>query len=198
MSQQYPYNSQPHQAYQGGPAPYQPPPPPKKGMSAWAIVGIVIGGLFVFLIALGALVGDGEDKADAGKTSDRTAVAPAEDADAKPADEPAQKPAEKKAPAEPEKKKLTSAEEFKAFVAKNGTPTEKTAVKHVTKVQGAEEQNDILDSVDVYTDFTGGFMSKDQNQAKLIASAFADWKDSENGLVTVYGSDGDMISNGNF
>ncbi len=198
MSQQYPHN--PNQPYQGapgypqGPAPYQPPPPPKKGLSTGAIVGMVIGGVFVLLIVLGGIVGGGGDKADAGNSADRTAAE--QDTNAKSADKPTQKSEEKKkdAPA----KKRTSAEEFKAFVTKNGTPTEKAAVQHVTKVQGADKQNDILDSADVYTDFTGGFMSENQNSAKLIASAFADWKDSENGLVTVYGSDGDMITNGNF
>ncbi|MFE6126760.1 hypothetical protein ACFQ6Q_00585 [Streptomyces sp. NPDC056437] len=215
MSQQYPHNPQQPQGQQpygqhtfaGGPAPYQPPPPPKKGMSGWAITGIVIGGIFAFLIVIGVASGGTETSDSSGKAGDKSAAAPQKPAeqpaeqpavkeDPKPADKPAAKPAEKK-PA-PAPKDLSPADEFKAFVAKNGTQTEKAAVKHVTKVQGAEEQNDILDSAEVYTDFTGGFMSKDQNQAKLIASAFADWKDSENGLVTVYGSDGDMISNGNF
>lgn len=89
-------------------------------------------------------------------------------------------------------------EQFKAFVSKNGTPTEKDAVKHVTKVQGADEQNDILDSAEVHTDYTGGMFGSDASKGKLLASAFADWKDSKNGLVTVYDKDGEMLSNGNF
>ncbi|MFE6153906.1 hypothetical protein [Streptomyces sp. NPDC057889] len=94
--------------------------------------------------------------------------------------------------------KASQAEQFKAFVAKNGTPKEKDAVAHVLKVQGADQQNDILDSADVYTDFTGGLMGKGSGPSKLIASAFADWKDSKNGLVTVYDADGEIITNGNF
>ncbi|RVU18603.1 hypothetical protein EOT10_31790 [Streptomyces antnestii] len=94
--------------------------------------------------------------------------------------------------------KGTQAQQFKAFVAKNGTPKEKDAVSHITKIQGADEQNDILDSADVYTDFTGGLMGKGAGPAKLIASAFADWKDSKNGLVSVYDADGEIITNGNF
>lgn len=93
--------------------------------------------------------------------------------------------------------KASQAEQFKAFVAKNGTPKEKDAVAHVLKVQGADQQNDILDSADVYTDFTGGLMGEGSG-LKLIASAFADWKDSKNGLVTVYDADGEIITNGNF
>jgi hypothetical protein len=94
--------------------------------------------------------------------------------------------------------KASQAEQFKAFVAKNGTPKEKAAVAHVLKVQGADRQNDILDSADVYTDFTGGLAGEGSGPSKLIASAFADWKDSKNGLVTVYDADGEIITNGNF
>ncbi|MGX1671605.1 hypothetical protein [Streptomyces sp. NPDC055400] len=94
--------------------------------------------------------------------------------------------------------KASQAEQFKAFVAKNGTPKEKDAVAHVLKVQGADQQNDILDSADVYTDFTGGLAGEGSGPSKLIASAFADWKDSKNGLVTVYDADGEIITNGNF
>ncbi|KES03623.1 hypothetical protein BU52_29375 [Streptomyces toyocaensis] len=94
--------------------------------------------------------------------------------------------------------KASQAEQFKAFVKKNGTAQEKEAVSHVTKVQGADEQNDILDAADVYTDFTGGIMGEGTGPAKLIASAFADWKQSDNGLVTVYDADGELLGNGSF
>ncbi|MFJ3667118.1 hypothetical protein ACIPSE_11740 [Streptomyces sp. NPDC090106] len=66
----------------------------------------------------------------------------------------------------------TQAEEFIACVEKNGTATEKSAVEHVTKVTGADRRNDILDSAEVFTDYTGGFAGPDQGEAKLIASAF--------------------------
>ncbi|MER5916789.1 hypothetical protein ABT124_42100 [Streptomyces sp. NPDC001982] len=91
----------------------------------------------------------------------------------------------------------SQAEQFQACVAKSGTPTEKAAVKHVTKVTGTDKRNDILDSAEVYTDFTGGFMSDNQGDAKLIASAFTSCYESKNGLVTVYGKDGDMIATAN-
>ena len=94
--------------------------------------------------------------------------------------------------------KASQAEQFKSFVAKNGTPKEKEAVAHVLKIQGADQQNDILDAADVYTDFTGGLMGEGAGPSKLIASAFADWKDSKNGLVTVYDAEGELITNGEF
>ncbi|MFF0687759.1 hypothetical protein ACFYUG_16795 [Streptomyces albogriseolus] len=105
---------------------------------------------------------------------------------------------EGKEKAEKAEKKASQAEQFKAFVEENGTAQEKEAVSHVTKVQGADEQNDILDTADVYTDFTGGLMGEGTGPAKLIASAFADWKQSENGLVTVYDADGELLGNGQF
>ncbi|MFI0506004.1 hypothetical protein ACH3WN_24620 [Streptomyces albogriseolus] len=105
---------------------------------------------------------------------------------------------EGKEKAEKAEEKASQAEQFKAFVDENGTAQEKEAVSHVTKVQGADEQNDILDTADVYTDFTGGIMGEGTGPAKLIASAFADWKQSENGLVTVYDADGELLGNGQF
>lgn len=93
---------------------------------------------------------------------------------------------------------VSEATTFRNCVAKNGSPGEKAAVQHVTKVTGTKDRNDILDAPDVYTDFTGGLMSKDQGKAKLIASAFASCYDSDNGLVTIYGADGEMMANGKF
>jgi hypothetical protein len=92
---------------------------------------------------------------------------------------------------------------FRAYVAKHGTATEKAAVKHTTKIQGADSENDILDAADVYTDYSGGMMGGHANDAKLIASVFADWqqsrgKDSKNGLVTIYDKSGDLLSNGKY
>jgi hypothetical protein len=94
-------------------------------------------------------------------------------------------------------------EQFAAYVAKHGTPTEVAAVKHVTKVQGGDEINNILDTADVYTDYSGGMFGPHGNDGKLIASAFADWqksrgKSSDNGLVTVYDKDAETLSNGKF
>jgi len=92
----------------------------------------------------------------------------------------------------------TQAEEFTACVNKNGTPTEKTAVKHVTKVTGADKQNNILDAAEVYTDYSGGMMGPHQGEGKLIATAFTSCYESDNGLVTVYDKDGEMLSNAQF
>ncbi|MGW0011205.1 hypothetical protein ACWDVX_15800 [Streptomyces tendae] len=157
----------------------------KTKIALGAVVGIAVIG------ALSANAGDGDGDA---KSGNRTSASAGEktggSSEAKPADdEPAEDEAEKKA---------SQAEQFKAFVQKNGTSKEKDAVSHVTKVQGADEQNDILDAADVYTDFTGGIMGEGTGPAKLIASAFADWKDSENGLVTIYDADGELLGNGQF
>lgn len=144
----------------------------RKGL--WITGGIVAG-----VILIGALGSEGD--------SAPTESAPAPTASATKV-EAAPKP----------KPELSQAEQFKAFVAKNGTSGEKDAAVHVTKVQGSEEQNDMLDSAEIHTDYTGDIMSGDTGKGKLLASAFADWKDSENGLVTVYNATGDILSNGNF
>ncbi|OWA10739.1 hypothetical protein B9W64_21845 [Streptomyces sp. CS159] len=173
----------------------------KTKIALGAVVGIAVIG------AMSANSGDGEGD---GKSDSRTSASAGENADGgakdkggaekgdekggeKPGGAADAKPAEDKAV-----EKASQAEQFKAFVQKNGSPNEKDAVSHVTKVQGADEQNDILDAADVYTDFTGGFMGEGSGPAKLIASAFADWKDSENGLVTVYDADGELLGNGQF
>ncbi|MFD5899125.1 hypothetical protein [Streptomyces sp. NPDC060366] len=209
MSQQYPHNPQnpnqpsqqsswgaqpqsqqyspPQAPYQPVP-PYQPEPPKKKSWVARHKVLTVIGAVVAVFIIGGIASGGGEDTG-----SNTATAAPDKAADAKPADD-----AAKEKPADKPKKELSQAEEFKAFVAKNGTGPEKAAAKHVTKVQGADKQNDFLDAADVYTDYKGGIMSPNQGDAKLLASAFADWKDSENGLVTVYDAAGELMANGNF
>ena len=92
---------------------------------------------------------------------------------------------------------------FKAYVKGHESAKTREAVAHVTKVQGAEDNNNILDTADIYTDYTGGLASADTGNAKLVASAFADFqasrgKASKNGLVTVYNADGDLLSNGNY
>ncbi|MYY11891.1 hypothetical protein GT204_24035 [Streptomyces sp. SID4919] len=94
----------------------------------------------------------------------------------------------------------SQATQFKAFVNKNGTPKEKDAVSHVTKVQGAEDVDGLLNTADIYTDYTGGLMGQGMGPSKLLASAFADWRktDDGGGLVTVYDADGEMIGNGNY
>ncbi|MFD7565110.1 hypothetical protein ACFV7O_18150 [Streptomyces tendae] len=164
----------------------------KTKIALGAVVGIAVIG------ALSANAGDGDGDA---KSDNRTSASAGEKtggaSEAKPAEDKADDKADDKAEDKAEEK-ASQAEQFKAFVQKNGTPKEKDAVSHVTKVQGADEQNDILDAADVYTDFTGGIMGEGTGPAKLIASSFADWKDSENGLVTIYDADGELLGNGQF
>ncbi|MEU8619642.1 PASTA domain-containing protein [Streptomyces sp. NPDC048623] len=70
MSQQYPGPPQPpHPSQQ--PEPWG--PPPKKRLSTGAIVGLSLGGVFVFLVVLGAVVG--EKKPDDGKPSGKEVTA---------------------------------------------------------------------------------------------------------------------------
>ncbi|MEU3659472.1 hypothetical protein AB0E77_06850 [Streptomyces sp. NPDC032940] len=158
------------------------------GMKTKVALGAVVG-----IVVIGAVsANSGGD--DGGKSDGRTSAGAAEKPGGTGSDSRSDaKPAEDKAV-----EKASQADQFKAFVQKNGTATEKQAVAHVTKIQGADEQNDILDTADVYTDFTGGIMGEGTGPAKLIASAFADWKDSENGLVTVYDAEGEILGNGEF
>ncbi|MCZ1011030.1 hypothetical protein [Streptomyces lydicus] len=202
MNQQYP--DQPGQQPPMPVGMYAPPPPPKK-RSAAAKIGIGCGGAFGALVLIGivaaALGGSdattrADEPAKPGKTAAPAKGQAKEDAKAagvKPKGKSEEKPKEK-----PEAAPESPADRFKAFVVQHGSANEKAAIAHVTKVQGAEEQNDILDSVDIYTDFTGGLLGPHQSEGKLIASAFADWKTSRNGLVTIYDAKGEMLANGNF
>ncbi|WP_186779281.1 hypothetical protein [Streptomyces salinarius] len=170
------------------------------GMKTKIALGAVVGIAVIGAMSANSGDGDGDAKSDS-RTSASAGEKPGGDAkadggktDGGKADGAADaEPAEDKAV-----EKASQAEQFKAFVQKNGSPNEKDAVSHVTKVQGADEQNDILDAADVYTDFTGGLMGEGTGPAKLIASAFADWKDSENGLVTIYDAEGELLGNGQF
>ncbi|NVI30643.1 hypothetical protein [Streptomyces sp. CAI-17] len=153
----------------------------KTKIALGTVVGVVvIGGL--------ASLGD-EQTADTAKGGDTSSSAPASGGDK--ADKAEAEPAQ-------EKPKASQAEQFKAFVEENGTPQEKEAASHVTKVQGAEKQNNVLDTADIHTDYTGGVMGEGLGPAKLLTSAFADWKQSKNGLVTVYDADGELLGNGEF
>lgn len=92
----------------------------------------------------------------------------------------------------------TEAEQFKGCINKNGTATERKAAGHITKVTGSGTRNDVLDAPEVFTDFSGGLMGPHQGEGKLIASAFASCYESDNGLVTVYDKDGEILANGKF
>lgn len=98
---------------------------------------------------------------------------------------------------QPDPVKKTPLQEFQACVAKGGTATEKAAVKHVVKLSGMDDWNGILDNPKAFTDWTGGF-AEHSGDATLIASAFADCYKSDNGLLTVYTSDGHVAGNGQF
>lgn len=150
--------------------------------------GKILGGVVAGVVIIAAAASCNDDSGDSMAKTDPPAVSVSSDpthADSKDGKQ------HTKAP-------VSQATTFRNCVAKNGSAAEKAAVQHVTKVTGTENRNDILDAPEVYTDFKGGIMSSNQGKAKLIASAFASCYDSNNGLVTVYGADGQMMANGNF
>ncbi|TWF87015.1 hypothetical protein [Streptomyces capillispiralis] len=161
------------------------------GMKSKIALGAVVG-----IVVIGAVSANGDT--DGGSTDKGSSVSAEQQSGGGTSDTKADTEADAGAAEDDGAEKASQAEQFKAFVQKNGTAAEKEAVAHVTKVQGADEQNDILDSADIFTDFTGGLMGEGMGPAKLLASAFADWKQSENGLVTVYDADGELLGTGNF
>ncbi|WP_030238903.1 MULTISPECIES: hypothetical protein [unclassified Streptomyces] len=187
MSQQYPQQpNQPYPPQQPGFGAPVPQPPKKRGVGKIAGLGCA-GVIALFVIAAVATGGGGDDSTDT--SAKDKAVA----ADSKPKDDGAERD-EKAGPVDGR----TQAEQFRACVAKNGTGTEKAAVEHVTKVTGADKRNDILDSAEVFTDFTGGLMGPHQGEGKLIASAFTSCYESKNGIVTVYDENGEVLANANY
>ncbi|MGW5022910.1 hypothetical protein [Streptomyces cacaoi] len=170
---------------------FTPAPPPKKKRTGLKItLGVVAGIVVVAAFASGGQ-DDGGDGGDGGRAEagDSAAAAPAED---KAKDQP------KAAEAADAGSEKSQAEQFKAHVAKKGTPQQKEAVQHVTDVQGADKRNDVMDSAEIHTDYTGGMTGPHTGDGKLLASAFAGWRSSDNGLVTVYDADGEILSNGNY
>ncbi|MGW5472867.1 hypothetical protein [Streptomyces chartreusis] len=199
MSQQYPQQpgygppqqpTQPGYGYPQQPGWGGPPPQPPKKRSIGKILGIT-GAVLVGLIVIGAVAGGGDDSTD--KSNKDKAVAATSNKPKAAEEQAAEEPAKEEPAAD-----KSQAEQFKACVTKSGTDSEKAAVGHVTKVTGTDKTNDILDAAEVFTDYKGGFLSDNAGDAKLIASAFASCYESKNGLVTIYGSDGDMIANGNY
>ncbi|MFJ8902676.1 hypothetical protein ACIRIU_10105 [Streptomyces sp. NPDC102351] len=166
------------------------------GMKTKIALGAVVGMVVIGAVSANAGDGDGGSTGkDTSASADRQAGGAKDTGAGTGADA---KPDAKADTGQETGKKASQAEQFKAFVKENGTAQEKEAVAHVTKVQGADDRNDIFDTADVYTDFTGGIMGEGTGPAKLIASAFADWRQSENGLVTVYDADGELLGNGQF
>ncbi|PZT70546.1 hypothetical protein DN402_20060 [Streptomyces sp. SW4] len=176
------YGGYPPQPGYGGPVPQ---PPKKRGVGK--IAGLGCAGVLVLAVIVGVASSGGDD------SNDTSAKDKAVAADADPKGEKKEGGKE-----EPAKENKSQAEQFKACVAEKGTDPEKAAVEHVTKVTGADTRNDILDAAEVYTDFTGGLVGPHQGDGKLIASAFASCYESDNGLVTVYDKDGEILSNGNY
>lgn len=99
-------------------------------------------------------------------------------------------------PAKP--KSRADADAFKAYVKDNGTPQEKQAAEHVVKLRISG--NDALGVATITTDLEGDLTSGSADTGKLIASAFADWKQSDNGssLVTINSGSGELLANGNY
>lgn len=164
---------------------YPQPMPPQKKKRGKGCLFAALGAAVFAVIIVAASSNDGDDTSSSPKPSvpQTTAAASAE-------------PSGAPEPSSP-------AEQFTAYVKAKGTQAEQEAVAHVTKIQGADSDNDILDTADIYTDYTGDLVSGDASSGKLIASAFADWqasrgKDSKNGLVTVYNKSGELLSNGKY
>ncbi|MEU3244839.1 hypothetical protein [Streptomyces sp. NPDC006875] len=92
----------------------------------------------------------------------------------------------------------SQAADFTSCVDRNGTAAEKAAVRHVTKVTGADRRSNTLDNPEVFTDFDGGPTGPHQAEGKLIASAFGSCYESDNGLVTVRDRTGGPLADGAF
>ncbi|MFC9506751.1 hypothetical protein [Streptomyces sp. NPDC057002] len=60
------------------------------------------------------------------------------------------------------------------------------------------EPADEKSQAEQFTDYTGGIVGPHQGEGKLIASAFTSCYESENGLVTVYDKDGELLANANY
>ena len=169
----------------------QPPVPPKKRSKAklgclGVLAVIVVGGI-------ASVTGSGSDDSSAGAASSAASTGSSKGGHSS-------KATGSTKTATPQQ---STADAVKAYVKKHESAKTREAATHVTKVQGADKNNDILDTADIYTDYTGDLVSADAGSAKLLASAFADFqagrgKASKNGLVTVYNADGDVLSNGNY
>ncbi|MEU1448062.1 hypothetical protein [Streptomyces mirabilis] len=175
---------------------YPPPPLPQKKRSKAKMGCLGCGGILAAAIVIGgiaAAVGSGSgDSSPSAANSAASADSPKASGAAK-----ATGSSKTAAP------RQSTVDAFKAYVKEHESAKTREAMAHVTKVQGADKNNDILDAADIYTDYTGDLLSADTGSAKLLASAFADFqssrgKASKNGLVTVYNADGDILSNGKY
>ncbi|CAL9436829.1 hypothetical protein [Streptomyces sp. enrichment culture] len=190
-----PYGAEHHRAEQHPPQQYQPqqPPPPRKKRTGLKTTL----GLLAALVVVGGIasVRGGQEGTTEAKP-DKKAAAPAEDAEPESG---AKGGAKADSAAEDGKQSAKSqTEQFKTHIEETGTAQQKEAAKHVTSVTGADKRNDIMDSAEIHTDYTGGLTGPHNGDGKLLASAFATWKHSKNGLVTVYDAEGQVLSNGNY
>ncbi|MFF0780905.1 hypothetical protein [Streptomyces sp. NPDC003720] len=175
----------------------QPPVPPKKRSKAklgclGVLAVIVIGGI-------ASAVGSGSDDSSAGAASSAASTGSSKGTSSSKSRGSSKGTGSSKTAAPQQ----STVDAFKAYVKKHESAKTRQAATHVTKVQGADKNNDILDTADIYTNYTGDLVSADAGNAKLLASAFADFqagrgKASKNGLVTVYNADGGILSNGNY
>ncbi|MEU5594511.1 hypothetical protein [Streptomyces sp. NPDC020298] len=193
--QQPGYADQPGSPVQAGfpqqPGYPQPPVPPKKRskvkLGCLGVLAVIV------VSGIASVAGSGSDDSPAGATSSATSTGSSAGGHSS-----RTTGSSKAAAPQP-----STVDAFKAYVKKHESAKTREAATHVTKVQGADKNNDVLDTADIYTDYTGDLISADAGNAKLLASAFADFqagrgKASENGLVTVYNADGDILSNGKY
>ncbi|MER5661774.1 hypothetical protein [Streptomyces mirabilis] len=181
---------------------YPPPPLPQKKRSKAKMGCLGCGGILAAAIVIGgiaAAVGSGSgDSSPSAANSAASADSPKATASSK-----ASGAAKTTGSSKTAAPRQSTVDAFKAYVKEHESAKTRAAVAHVSKVQGADKNNDILDAADIYTDYTGDLLSADTGSAKLLASAFADFqssrgKASKNGLVTVYNADGDILSNGKY
>lgn len=149
------------------------------------VIGGVVGGLIVIGM-FGALIAP---DSDTNETSQAKATTPVVQ------ETPSYEYTEEPVIEEPE---LTEAQEFIACVNSSGLDTEKSAVKHVTKVTGTGGLDDFLSSMstpEIWTDLDGDMFSSNGDLANVIGSAFISCYEhqSEDTMVTIYNKSGDLL-----
>ncbi|MFE9451917.1 hypothetical protein [Streptomyces sp. NPDC006739] len=84
----------------------------------------------------------------------------------------------------------SEADTFKLWVAQEGTPPEKAAIRHVTRLRAHTGNH----RVDIRTDWDSRFASRYTAQAQQITIAYRTWQTGTGqSQVTVYASDGQVI-----
>lgn len=88
------------------------------------------------------------------------------------------------------KTKATEAERFRGCIDQFGTGSEKAAVKHVTKVEGAIGPSRLADVANVYTDYSG----EQGTEGLTVATAFTTCYKSIDGKVWIFDKDGEQLA----